>query len=101
MWTGIMSSGAHIAAVPLGVAMALSLALLFVRSIAMRFFKAWANGTEGRVRVFGAIWQPVRGPSVYWCVAAGLYLGMAVSDLPVKYVFYLNKTIHVILVFSM
>jgi small-conductance mechanosensitive channel len=96
-----MSSSARFIAVPVGVAMALSFVLLLVRSAAVRCFKAWANGTESRARVFKAIWQPLRWPSVYWCVAMALYLGMAVSDLPVKYVFYVNKTIHVILVFSM
>ena len=86
--------------VPLGVAALAFLALLFLRSCVMRFFKSWADGTDGSIRVFRVVWQPVRVPSIYWCIAAGLYLGMAVSDLPVRYVFYLNKTIHVILVFS-
>ncbi len=95
-----MSSGWRVIAAPAGTAAACSFVLLFLRSLLMKSFKAWADGREQRVRVYGAVRQPLATPSVYWCIAAGLYLGMAVSDLPEKYVFYCNKTIHVILVLS-
>ena len=96
-----MSSGLRVIAVPLGVAAAFSFVLLFARSLSMRIFRAWAGETENRVRIYRAIREPASIPSIYWCVAAGLYLGMAVSDLPARYVFYFNQTINVVLVFSM
>jgi small-conductance mechanosensitive channel len=75
--------------------------LLLLRSVLMRCFKAWADGHEQRLRVYATVRQPLAVPSIYWCIAAGLYLGMDVSDLPGKYVLYCNKTIHVIIVLSM
>lgn len=41
-----------------------------------------------------------RVPSVYWCVAIALHIGIAVSELPQRYVFYISKTIHVLVIFS-
>lgn len=96
-----MSSGARVIAVPVGAAAACSFALLLLRSVSLRCFKSWADGHERRARVYSAVRQPLATPSIYWRIAVGLYLGMAVSDLPAKYVIYCNTTIHVILVFSM
>jgi small-conductance mechanosensitive channel len=96
-----MISGARVIAVPVGAAAACSFVLLLLRSVSLRYFKAWAGGREHRARVLSAVRRPLAVPSVYWCIAAGLYLGMAVSDLPAKYVFYCYRTIHVILVLSM
>lgn len=96
-----MTDGARVIALPVGVAAAVCLALLFVRSVALRFFRSWADGTESRQRIYTTVWQPLGTPSIYWCIAAGLYVGLAVSDLPDRYVFYLEKAIHVILVLSM
>jgi small-conductance mechanosensitive channel len=47
------------------------------------------------------VWEPVGTPSLYWCIAAGIYIGVAVSEVPARYAFYFNKAIHVILVLSM
>ncbi len=96
-----MNSGARVIAIPVGVAAACSFVLLLMRSMLLRYFKTWADGHERRVRVYSIVRQPLATPSVYWCIAAGLYVGMAVSELPAKYVIYFNTTIHVILVLSM
>jgi small-conductance mechanosensitive channel len=39
-------------------------------------------------------------PSVYWCLAVGLYMGAAVSEFPQKYISYLSKIIYIILILS-
>ncbi len=85
---------------PVGAAAACAIALLFVRGVLLRYFRLWADSRERTLRVYEAIRQPLATPSLYWCIAAGLYLGMAVSDLPGKYVSYCDTIIHVILVFS-
>lgn len=95
-----MNNTARIIAVPVGAAAACVIVLLLLRSALMRYFRAWAASHERGSRVYEAVRQPLAAPSVYWCVAAALYLGMAVSDLPAKYVSYGETIIHVILVFS-
>ncbi|MBT9537325.1 MAG: mechanosensitive ion channel family protein, partial [Nitrospirae bacterium] len=44
--------------------------------------------------------KALKVPSAYWCIAIGLYIGVAVSDFPEKYVFYFSKAIHVIVILS-
>jgi small-conductance mechanosensitive channel len=95
-----MNSGAQVIAAPVFVAAAASFVLLAVRGVSTRFFRKWAGGAEGRLRIYKPVWQALAAPSIYWCIAAGLYFGMAISDLPEKYVFYTTRTIHVILVLS-
>lgn len=95
-----MNSGVKEIAIPVSAAIVSCLALLFLRSLSLKIFKAWANRKENNLRVYGAVWQSISIPSVYWCIAVALYVGMAISDLPDKYVLYLEKAIHVILVFS-
>ncbi len=95
-----MTNGARVIAVPVLVTSAASFALLAVRAASVRCFKKWAGGTEGRLNLYKPVWHALSTPSVYWCIAAGLYFGMAVSDLPDKYVFYVTRAIYVILVLS-
>jgi small-conductance mechanosensitive channel len=81
------------------VVMIATMAVLFVaRGIAFRVLYAWAEKTE--TRVDDIIIKSLKTPSVYWILALGLYAGLSISDLPEKYVFYLSKTIHVIVILS-
>lgn len=78
---------------------AVSIIVLFVvRGLSFRFLHRWARGTD--TRIDDIIIRSLRTPSFYWCVAIGLYIGIAVSDLPEKYVFYFSKAIHIIVIFS-
>ena len=63
--------------IPLGVALLSAIILLIIRNIS--FFKT---------------------PSVYWCIAIGLYTGIVISDLPDKYIIYISKVIHIIVILS-
>jgi small-conductance mechanosensitive channel len=81
------------------IATLLSVSVLFVvRSAAFRFLSKWAEKAE--VKNGDIIIGSFKVPSVYWCVAIGLYSGIAVSEMPARYVFYLSRTIHVIVIFS-
>jgi len=77
----------------------LSASLLFiVRGITFRVLHKWAKKTE--TDIDDIIIKAFRTPSLYWCIAIGLYIGVAVSDIQAKYIFYLSKTIHVIVILS-
>jgi small-conductance mechanosensitive channel len=72
--------------------------LLIARSVFFRLFHRWAVKTDSRLD--DLIINAVRIPSLFWCLALGLYLGIDVSDYDGKYLFYTNRTIHILLVFS-
>lgn len=72
--------------------------LFIIRAISFRILHKWAEKTE--TKVDDIIINSLKMPSVYWCIAIGLYIGVAVSDLNAKYVLYITKAIHVIIIFS-
>lgn len=76
-----------------------SIAILFtIRGVAFRFIHRWAEKTE--TKIDDIIIKSFKTPSIYWCLAIGLYIGVEVSDLSKRYVFYLSTAIHVIVIFS-
>jgi small-conductance mechanosensitive channel len=75
-----------------------AITLLAARGIAFRLLHRWAEKTESLID--DIIIKAVKIPSVYWCIAVGLYIGVATSELPERYVFYFSKAIHVIVIFS-
>ncbi len=72
--------------------------LFVVRGVAFRLLHRWAGKTE--TRIDDIIIRSLKVPSVYWCIAIGLYIGVAVSDFPEKHVFYFSRAIHVIVILS-
>lgn len=72
--------------------------LLIVRGIAFRLFHRWAEKTD--TKIDDIILGVLKTPSVYWCIAIGLYIGIAVSEFSDKYVFYIARAIHVLVIFS-
>jgi small-conductance mechanosensitive channel len=84
--------------IPSAVALLSASILLIVRAVAFKVLNKWADSTE--TKIDDIIIGSLRTPSIYWCVAVGLYIGIAVSELPVKYILYLTKAIHVIIIFS-
>lgn len=83
---------------PALVAAATGLVLYLVRTAAFRLLRKWASRTE--TTLDDIILGSFRTPSLYWCLAIALYAGIAVSDLPDRYVHYLSKAIEVIVIFS-
>jgi small-conductance mechanosensitive channel len=73
-------------------------ALLIIRGIAFGFLHKWAEKTK--TDIDGLIIRAIKIPSIYWCIAIGLYIGIAISELPERYVFYLSKAIHIIVILS-
>jgi small-conductance mechanosensitive channel len=77
----------------------LSAGILFsIRAIAFKFLHKWAEKTE--TKLDDIIIKSLKTPSILWCIAIGLYIGVGVSELPEKYVLYISKAIHIIIIFS-
>jgi small-conductance mechanosensitive channel len=72
--------------------------LLILRGVAFRVLQKWAKKTD--TKIDDIIIKAFKTPSIYWCLAIGLYIGVAVSEFPQKYIFYFSKTIHVIVILS-
>jgi small-conductance mechanosensitive channel len=72
--------------------------LLIIRGITFRVLHRWAEKTETDIDniIIGAF----KTPSFYWCVAIGLHIGIAISGLPERYISYISKTIHVVVILS-
>ena len=84
--------------IPAVIFISSSVALLIIRGITFRILHKWAGRTD--TQIDDIIIKSFRGPSIYWAIAIGLYIGVAVSELPAKYVFYFSKAIHVIVILS-
>lgn len=72
--------------------------LFVIRGIAFKLLQRWAKKTE--TKVDDIIIKSFRTPSIFWCLAIGLYIGIEMSDLPKKYTFYFSKTLHVVVILS-
>lgn len=84
--------------IPAATAM-VSASVFFVgRSITFNFLHKWAEKTD--TQIDDIIIKSIKIPSIYWCIAIGLYIGVAISDFPEKYVFYFSRAIHVIVILS-
>lgn len=83
---------------PITIFIVSTVALFIVRGISFRLLHRWAERTESKIG--DIIIKALKAPSIYWCIAIGLYIGIAVSGLPERYVFYFSKAIHVIVILS-
>lgn len=72
--------------------------LLIIRAVAFRFLFRWAGSTE--TKIDDIIIKSIRIPSIYWCIIISLYIGVALSEVPKKYVLYFSKAIHVLIILS-
>ncbi len=84
--------------IPASVTLIAAFLLFIVRSIAFRVLHTWAERTE--TKIDDIIIKSLKTPSVYWCLAIGLYIGAEVSDLPKQYIYYFSKSIHIVVILS-
>lgn len=84
--------------IPAAITFTTAAVLFIIRNFAFRFLHRWAEKTEARID--DIIIKSLKTPSLYWCLAIGLYIGAEVSDLSPKYVFYLSRVIHVFIILS-
>ncbi|MBZ0154805.1 MAG: mechanosensitive ion channel family protein [Alphaproteobacteria bacterium] len=71
---------------------------LGVRGVLFRSLHRWASGT--RTDLDDILIGAIRTPSLFWCIAVGLYAGIAFSELPQKYLVLLRRGLHVMVIFS-
>lgn len=84
--------------VPALIALSAAGILFLVRGVIIRVLHRWAGRTD--TKVDDIIISSFRIPSVYWCLAIGLHIGIAVSDLSPRYTVYVSRTIHIIIIIS-
>ncbi|MCX8169897.1 MAG: mechanosensitive ion channel family protein, partial [Candidatus Methanomethyliaceae archaeon] len=69
-----------------------------IRRVLLKAINNWSLRTG--VSLGEVILNSIKTPSITWCIALGLYLGISISEIPEKYLLYLNKFIIVIIIFS-
>lgn len=84
--------------IPSIIALLTAVVLFVIRLIIFKLLHKWAKKTD--TELDDIIIKAFRFPSVFWCIAIGLYAGIAMSELPDKYVFYINRAIHIIVIIS-
>jgi small-conductance mechanosensitive channel len=72
--------------------------LLIARTVGLRIIHAWAEKTD--TQIDDIILRSLKTPSIYWCFAIGFYIGVEVSTLNEKYVYYFSKAIHILVILS-
>ncbi len=78
---------------------AVAIFIMFIlRYVFMSLLRRWMSKTG--IKINELIVSVLKSPSIYWCIAIGLYIGIEISDLPRKYMPYVDKTIAVIIIFS-
>lgn len=84
--------------IPLGVSILSISGLLVLRYAVFVLLHRWARKNQSKLddMIIGAF----RFPSIFWCVVIALYIGVAFSDFPPRYFYYISKIIDVIIVLS-
>lgn len=84
---------------PLLVSIAALAVLIVVRAIAFKYLKKWLSLTPLKIDLI--ILKSLRIPSVFWCIAAALYIGLETAELASKRHYELiHKTLIVLIIFS-
>ena len=83
---------------PVFVSVAAAAATFIARGAAFGLLRKWDQRVVTRIGEI--IIKSVRVPSLYWCIAVGLYMGIVVSEMAEKYADYLDKAIHVVVILS-
>jgi small-conductance mechanosensitive channel len=83
---------------PAIVGLAIALALFLLRHLAFRVLKGYARVSRTKIDEF--VITSLRVPSIFWCVAIGLHVGLSMSNLPDRYTVNLNKAIDIIVILS-
>jgi small-conductance mechanosensitive channel len=81
------------------VALGTTGALLVLRRVGLRALRTLAHTTEGRMDDLAL--EAFRVPSLFWCLALGLYIGVAmVASLPPRTVALVNDGVAILLIIS-
>jgi len=84
--------------IPVAVGLGAITVFFVLRAIIGRVLRRWSKQTGSSMDEI--IINTLRLPSLFWCLAIGLYIGIALSDMAELYVFYIKRTVHVIIILS-
>lgn len=84
--------------IPVLVALSSTALLFVIRAMAFKLLHRWAEKTE--TKIDDIIIGSLKAPSIFWCIAIGIYLGIAISELSDRYIFYFSRAIHILIIFS-
>lgn len=84
--------------VPVGATLVAALILLFFRGVAMKVLGRWASGTK--TTIDDTVLTVLRGPSILWCLAIAVHVGLGASDLPQRYLNYATKAVDISILVS-
>ena len=82
----------------LGLAFIIAGLLWVARTSFFRLFHRWAIKSESHLD--DLIIRAIKVPSLFWCLAVGLYIGIDLSEYSGRYLFYISRAIHILLIFS-
>ncbi len=74
------------------------IALLFVRAVAFKYLKKWLSLTPLKIDLI--ILKSIKMPSVFWCLAGALYIGVEFAELTKRQSEIIHKILVVLLIFS-
>ncbi len=86
--------------IPLAVAAATAIALFLFRALAFKFLRRYGRRPDAKLRIDNLLIEPLSAPSIFWCIAISLHVGVSLSDLPGKYALFFNSAIDVIVILS-
>lgn len=69
-----------------------------VRACVFRVLHRWAE--RKNTRLDDLIIKTVKTPSILWCIGLGLYTGVELSEISLKYAIYITKIINILIIFS-
>ena len=84
--------------VPAIIALCSAIVLFGIRVVIFKILHRWARRTK--TNVDDIVIDVLKFPSIFWCLAIGIYIGVALSELSQKYVHYTNLAVDVIVIFS-
>jgi small-conductance mechanosensitive channel len=83
---------------PFVVAVAMGLLLFAIRGLLFKVLRRWTAKTKSTID--DTVVASLRAPSVLWCLAFAIHVGVGTSELPARYVTYLTKAVDVFILFS-
>ncbi len=93
-----MATHLEMTIIPVVIGAVTACALLGVRFLVFRFLHRWTQKTK--TDLDNLIVGSVKAPSLYWCLAIGIYAGIEASVLPPKHIGYLHTVIDVLVIIS-
>lgn len=84
--------------ISLTITAASALVMLLARFLVFKLVHGWAR--RSTIKIDDIIIASLRVPTVYWCLAISLYIGVAISDIPLRFVHPMAAAMNVLVIFS-